>query len=54
MKISRFVVNPFGENTYILWDDKTHEAAIVDPGMYNDNERKAIDDFIAKDRKSVV
>ena len=50
MKVSRFIVNPFRENTNILWDEKTREAAIVDPGMYNDNERKAIDDFVIKNK----
>ena len=46
MKVSRFSFNMFGVNTYILWDDISKEAIIIDPGMINDNERKIIDNFI--------
>lgn len=46
MKVARFTVNLFGENTYILWDDDTREAAIVDPGMSNDREREIVDNYI--------
>lgn len=53
MKISRFIVNPFGENTYILWDKEGGEAIVVDPGMENDNERNTVDKFIADNGLSV-
>lgn len=53
MKISKFVVNPFGENTYILWNGNGLEAAIVDPGMMYDKERVAVDDFVSKNKLSV-
>lgn len=46
LKIQRFIFNPFSENTYIIWDDKTKEGAIIDPGCYDSKEREAIDDFI--------
>ena len=46
MKISRFIFNMFGVNTYILWDPATHEAAIIDPGMTDGRETEAIDNFI--------
>lgn len=48
MNVSRFVFNPFGENTYILWDDSTKEATIVDPGMSSAAENDAVDKFIAE------
>lgn len=48
MNVSRFVFNPFGENTYILWDDSTKEAAIVDPGMSSAAENDAVDKFTAE------
>lgn len=48
MKVSRFVFNMFGINTYIMWDPVTLEAAIVDPGMIDNGERKAIDGFIER------
>lgn len=46
MKVSRFVFNPFGVNTYILWDPETLEAAVIDPGMIDEKERNVLDDFI--------
>lgn len=39
-------VNMFGENMYILWDEDTHEAVVVDPGMMRDAEREMVDKFI--------
>lgn len=48
MKVARFTVNLFGENTYILWDEESREAVIVDPGMSNDREREIVDDYIVK------
>lgn len=39
-------VNMFGENMYILWDEETHEAVVVDPGMMRDAEREMVDKFI--------
>lgn len=54
MKVSRFTVNPFGENTYIVWDEKTKEAIIIDPGMSDDNEKKAIDNFIEENHLKLI
>ena len=53
MKVSKFIVNPIGENTYILWNGEASEAAIVDPGMMNSEERDAVDGFVKKNRLSV-
>ena len=39
-------VNPFGENMYILWDEATREAVVVDPGMMRDAEREMVTKFI--------
>lgn len=49
MNVSRFTVNPFGENTYVLWDEDSREAAIVDPGVSNDREREALANFIERE-----
>lgn len=54
MKVSRFVFNLFGVNTYVMWDPATLEAAIVDPGMTDDDDRRAIDDFIAREHLKPV
>ena len=32
LKIHNLEFNMFGENTYIVWDEATREAMIVDPG----------------------
>ena len=48
MKVSRFTFNMFGVNTYILWDNISKDAIIIDPGMVNDSEQKIIDEFIEK------
>lgn len=49
MKVSRFVVNRFGVNTYVMWDPATLEAAIVDPGMTEKEERDAFEAFIERE-----
>lgn len=46
MKVNRFSFNMFGVNTYVLWDEKSKDAIIIDPGMVDDNERNILDCFI--------
>lgn len=46
MKISRFTMNPFGMNCYILWSSPGGECAVIDPGMMLDSEREMITSFI--------
>lgn len=48
MKVSRFIFNMFGINTYIMWDPATLEAAIIDPGMIDLDEEQALYDFISR------
>lgn len=45
MNIVKFVFSPFQENTYVLYDE-TKECVIIDPGCYDDKERKRLVDFI--------
>lgn len=47
MKIQSFTFNFFSENTYVLHDDSL-ECAIVDPGCYNPEEKKELENFIAQ------
>jgi hydroxyacylglutathione hydrolase len=42
-----FTFSPFGENTYILFDE-TGECMIIDPGCYDNRERAELVDFIKK------
>ncbi|MDA7803095.1 MBL fold metallo-hydrolase [Crocinitomix sp.] len=45
IQIAKFTFNPFQENTFILYDE-TGECVIIDPGCYEDHERKRLADFI--------
>lgn len=47
-------VNPFGENMYILWDETSHDAVVVDPGMMREEERKMVTDFIKGQELNVI
>ena len=40
-----FTVNPFQENSYLIYNDK-RQAVIVDPGFYNPREEKLLIDFL--------
>lgn len=46
MNATMMTVNMFGENMYILWDEETHDAVVVDPGMMRDAEREMVNKFI--------
>ena len=54
MNANMMTVNPFGENMYILWDEASREAAVVDPGMMRDDERKMVTRFIEENKLNVV
>lgn len=47
MKFQSFTFNPVQENTYLLWDETTLEAAIVDAGMWNRQEEQMLEGSIA-------
>ena len=49
MLIKAFTFNPVGENTYLIWDEETREAAIIDAGMSNNRENAAVSDLIDKE-----
>lgn len=46
LKIKQFVFNPFGECTYIIADEATGDAVVVDPGMADPAELKRFDEFV--------
>lgn len=54
INVARFTFQVFGINTYVLYDADSREAAIVDPGMFDDEERTALDNFITRERLKVV
>lgn len=47
IKVEKFVFNPFLENTFILWDDESKEAIIVDPGCSDQSEENILTEFIS-------
>ena len=40
--IQAFEFSPFQENTYVIADDATGEAVIIDPGCYEQAEKEAL------------
>lgn len=53
MKVKRFEFNMFGENTYIVFDERTRHAAIIDPGMLNQRENTMFSGYI-DDNKLII
>ena len=53
MKTSIVTTRLFGENIYIIWDETTLEAAIIDPGMMDENERQEVEDVVKQENLSV-
>ena len=47
-------VNPFGENMYILWDEASRDAVVVDPGMMREAEREMVTKFIEGQKLDVL
>lgn len=54
LKISRFVFNMFEENTYVVYDPEAKVCVIIDPGMYHEEEREALDQFIQRQGLTVI
>lgn len=48
LRIKQFVFNAFGECTYVVIDEDTKDAIVVDPGMAEPDELKRFDDFVAQ------
>lgn len=48
IKIETFVFNLFAVNTFVVWDEETKEAAVIDPGTSGLAEEELLDDYITK------
>lgn len=46
MKIKIFEFNPIQENTYLLYDEESLDAVIIDCGAYHNEEKIQLKDFI--------
>lgn len=53
LHIKVFTFNPFQENTYLLYDE-TKESVIIDPGCYEEDEKKELVDFIETNNLTVT
>ena len=50
LQLESFVFNPFGENTYVVFDDNTKDCVIIDPGCSNTGEENELFGFIDSHR----
>ena len=53
MKVQTFICNMLHENCYVVYDEQSREAAVIDPGFYWDDEKQLFTQFIA-DNQLVV
>ncbi len=44
--IKKFIFNPFSENTYLIWDEETYDAIVIDPGCIDPFEENLFSDYI--------
>lgn len=54
MKIVRFGFSLFGINTYLVYDEKSRECAIIDPGMIDSEEEEALSGYIKQNNLKVT
>lgn len=54
MNIAKFAFSLFGINTYVVWDQSTHKAAVIDPGMINKQEEEALAAFVKREGLTVT
>lgn len=47
IRIEKFIFNPFSENTYLIWEEASHGAAIIDPGCSDESEENILTEFIS-------
>ncbi|CCH55534.1 beta-lactamase domain protein [Fibrisoma limi BUZ 3] len=51
--IQVFEFSPFSENTYVVADDTTGEAVVIDPGCYDQSEKETLSRFIDEQKLTV-
>lgn len=49
VQVKVFTFNLFAENTIMLWDSESKEAAVIDPGTSTSDEQNTFSDFIASE-----
>jgi len=53
VQVKVFTFNLFAENTFVIWDDETKEAAIIDPGNSTNEEQKILTNFISSQNLNI-
>lgn len=53
MKVKQFEFNMLPVNTYVVWDERTREAAVIDAGCYTPEECETLKQFIAGEELKV-
>jgi hydroxyacylglutathione hydrolase len=51
--VHSFVFSPFQENTYVVADDATGEAVVIDPGCYEQHEKEELARFIEEKKLKI-
>lgn len=54
LKIKQFVFNPFEVSTFLLIDEKTRQAAVVDPGMFTKEDLWQFDNYVKDNRLTIT
>ncbi len=53
MKIKSFVLNPFGINCYLYYDEKTGEGILIDPAISSEEEKTQISRYIESEKVKI-
>lgn len=53
MQVKIFVFNPFYENTYVVYDEKSREAAIIDCGCLSADEQTRLKTFVDEEKLTI-
>jgi len=46
IEVKTFTFNPFSENTFLVWEKESKQAAVIDPGCFSLEEENELKDFI--------
>jgi glyoxylase-like metal-dependent hydrolase (beta-lactamase superfamily II) len=53
IQIHTFQFNPFYENTFLVWENNSHEAMIIDPGCHNREEELQLADIVRNEEVKI-
>lgn len=54
LRVKQFQFSLFGVNTYLLIDEDTHDAAVIDPAMADASEQKRFDDYVRDSKAHII